>query len=516
MIARIKTFANLGLLGQEITVEADSNKSLPTIEIIGLPDTTIREAKERIRASFRNIGIDLPKRKFILNLSPSDLKKVGTAFDLPMAVALLCLIADGKVAHYERLPEFLFFGELGLDGSIKRVNGILPGVISAKQRGYQTFFIPAENFYELEYVSDITLIPISHFSQVANFLLKWASLEHFRNAKNLTDLINQSPPLLNDFSSIKGQIIAKRALSIAAAGLHNVLMVWAPGSGKTMLSKALPSILPPLDFPEILEVSQIYSVVWKLNKDQPLITQRPFRQVHHTASKVSIIGGGTHLTPGEISLAHKGILFFDELTEFPREVLEVLRQPLEDSVIHISRVSGTVEYPANVMFIASMNPCKCGYYKDPEKSCSCSLSEIKRYQSKISGPLLDRIDMILEIPREKIDTLLTKSLNQSSAELRQQVIKAWKIQKDRFWKSGIQTNAMMDTKDIDHYIQLDSACKDFLSQAAEKFTLSGRVIHRLLKLGRTIADMEEKDQLEVGHLMEAIHYRSKTMFVENE
>jgi len=225
MIARIKTFANLGLLGQEITVEADSNKSLPTIEIIGLPDTTIREAKERIRASFRNIGIDLPKRKFILNLSPSDLKKVGTAFDLPMAVALLCLIADGKGAHYERLPEFLFFGELGLDGSIKRVNGILPSVISAKQKGYQTFFIPAENFYELEYVSDITLIPISHFSQIANFLLKGASLEHFRNAKNLTDLINQSPSLLNDFSSIKGQIIAKRALSIAAAGLHNVLMV---------------------------------------------------------------------------------------------------------------------------------------------------------------------------------------------------------------------------------------------------------------------------------------------------
>lgn len=516
MIARTKTFTNIGLLGQEITVEADSNKSLPTIEIIGLPDTTIREAKERIRASFRNIGIDLPKRKFILNLSPSDLKKVGTAFDLPMAVALLCLIADGKVAHYERLTEFLFFGELGLDGSVKRVNGILPSVISAKQKGYQTFFIPAENFYELEYVSDITLIPISHFSQIANFLIKGASLEHFRNAKNLTDLINQSPSLLNDFSSIKGQIIAKRALSIAAAGLHNVLMVWAPGSGKTMLSKALPSILPPLDFPEILEVSQIYSVVWKLNKDQPLITQRPFRQVHHTASKVSIIGGGTHLTPGEISLAHKGILFFDELTEFPREVLEVLRQPLEDSVINISRVSGTVEYPANVMFIASMNPCKCGYYKDPEKSCSCSLSEIKRYQSKISGPLLDRIDMILEIPREKIDTLLTKSLNQSSAELRQQVIKAWKIQKDRFWKSGIQTNAMMEAKDIDHYIQLDSACKDFLSQAAERFTLSGRVIHRLLKLGRTIADMEGKDQLEVGHLMEAIHYRSKTMFVENE
>lgn len=516
MIARIKTFSNLGLLGHEITVEADSNKSLPTIEIIGLPDTTIREAKERIRGCFRNVGIDLPKRKFILNLSPSDLKKVGTVFDLPMAVALLCLIAEGNITHYERIQEFLFFGELGLDGSVKRVNGLLPSVISAKQKGYQTFFIPLDNLYELEYISDITIVPIAHFSQIVDFLLKGVSLQHFRNAKNLNELIETKSEIINDFAHIKGQIVAKRALSIAAAGLHNVLMVWAPGSGKTMLSKALPSILPPLDFPEILEVSQMYSVVWKLNKELPLITQRPFRQVHHTASKVSIIGGGSNLTPWEVSLAHKGILFFDELTEFPREVLEVLRQPLEDGIINISRVSGTVQYPAKVMFIASMNPCKCGYYKDREKPCICGINDIKRYQSKVSGPLLDRIDMILEIPREKIDTLLAKSLNQSSAELREQVIKAWKIQKDRFWNSWIQTNAEMGAKDIEKYIQIDSASKEFLAKAAERFTLSGRVIHRLLKLGRTIADMEGVDTLQVGHLMEAMHYRSKTMFVENE
>lgn len=514
MIARIKTFNTLGLLGQEITVEADSSKALPTIEIIGLPDLMIKEAKERIRACFRNVGIDLPKRKFILNLSPSDLKKVGTAFDLPMAVALLCLIMEGKVAHYDRIQEFLFFWELGLDGSVKRVNWLLPSVISAKKKGYQVFFVPAENSYELEYISDITIIPLSHFQQIVDFLLKGTGLPHLRNAKNLDELSSQQQSLESDFAYIKGQLVAKRALSIAAAGLHNLLMVGAPGSGKTLLSKALPTILPRLDTSEILEVSQIYSVVGKLNKDLPLVIQRPFRQVHHTASKVSIIWGGSNLTPGEVSLAHKGILFFDELPEFPREVLEVLRQPLEDGIINISRVNGTVQYPANVMFIAAMNPCKCGYYKDREKTCSCSLNDIKRYQSKISGPLLDRIDMILEIPREKVDSLLTQGQHQSSSELRKQVIQAREIQNERFKGSWIQTNAMMTAKDLDHFIQLDSESKDFLRQAAEKLTLSGRVIHRLLKLGRTIADIEGNPDLKVGHLMEALHYRSKTMFVE--
>ena len=513
-----KTFTNLWLIGHEIVIEADSSKALPAIEIIGLPDASIKEAKDRIRSTFRNVGIDLPKRKFILNLSPSHLRKVGTSFDLAMAVALLGLIHEGRLSHAERMGEFLFFWELGLDGKLKRVNGLLPSVISAKQKGYQTFFIPRENAYELEYISDITIIPITHFSQIVDFFLKGSQLSYLRNAKNFSEIGENadSDANANDFKYIKGQLFAKRALSIAAAGLHNVLMVWAPWSWKTMLSKALTTILPPLGFDEILEVSQIYSVVWKLNQDLPLIVRRPFRQVHHTASKVSIIWWGANLTPGEVSLAHKGILFFDELTEFPREVLEVLRQPLEDRVINISRASGTVQYPANVMFVASMNPCKCGFYKDPDKACSCSLTEIKRYQSKISGPLLDRVDMILEIPRENISTLLEKSASLSSAELFEGVKKAWKIQQDRFKWGDIQVNAYMRAKDIDQFITLDSASKDFLAKATEKFSLSGRVVHRLLKLARTIADMEERENIVVGDIMEALHYRSKTMFIENE
>jgi len=293
-------------------------------------------------------------------------------------------------------------------------------------------------------------------------------------------------------------------------------MIGAPGSGKTMMSKAMKSILPPLNFDEILEVSQIYSVVGKLNKELPLITQRPFRQIHHTASRFSIIGGGTQLTPGEVSLAHKGILFFDELTEFPRETLEVLRQPLEDRTINISRVSGSVEYPANFMFIASMNPCKCGYYKDKQKPCSCSHLEIKRYQSKISGPLLDRIDIILEIPRENIDTILEHHQGENSESLRQKVVAARALQQQRFQGRSIKANAHMTAKELQEMIPLSSECKDFLSQAANSLNLSGRVVHRTIKLARTIADMNNEESILIKHLAEAIQYRSRTMFIDEE
>lgn len=514
MVRTTKTFINIWLQWHEIVVEADSNKSLPNIEIIWLPDTAIKESKERLRSTFRNAWINLPRQKFILNLAPSDIKKVGTSFDLSMAIAIYILIQEWNIAQIKDIDKFLFFWELGLDWTIKRVNWLLPSVISAIKKWYKDFFIPKDNLYELEYISWINIYPFENFTQVINFLSGKDKIKPICTAKDIQTLYSETTNIDQDFENIKWQIIAKRALWIAASWLHNILMVWAPWSGKTMLSKALQSILPPLSFSEILEVSQIYSVVWKLNKDTPLIIQRPFRQVHHTASKISIVWWWASLTPGEISLSHKWILFFDELTEFPRETLEVLRQPLEDKIVNISRVSWSVSYPANFMFVASMNPCKCWYYKDPEKACTCGIHEIKKYQSKISWPLMDRIDMILEIPREKIDNLLENTKWESSESIKKKVMNARSIQKERFKWTNISSNANMTPKDIDKFISLNSESKDFLSTAANKLTLSPRVIHRIIKLWRTIADMEWDNTLQVKHLAEAMQYRSKTMFVE--
>lgn len=511
---KIKTFATVGLEWFEITVEADSSRSLPTIEIIGLPDAAIKESKERIRATFRHVGIFMPPRKIILNLAPSDIKKIWTVFDLPMAVAVLALISEEELAFQDLLARSLFFWELSLDGSVKRVNGLLPAVLSALKQWYTSFFVPLDNIYELEYLPNITLYPLEHFWQIISLFIHGEKMQPFVPTKTV-DALCASQIFEVDFSYIRGQIVAKRALCVAAAGLHNILMVGAPWSGKTLLSKALQSILPPLGFEDIMDVSQIYSLVGKLNKDVPLITKRPFRQVHHTASKVSIIWWWAHLTPGEVSLAHKWVLFFDELTEFPREVLEVLRQPLEDKTIHISRAAGTVQYPAHVMFVSSMNPCKCWFYKDPEKACSCSHHDIKKYQSKISWPLLDRIDMMLEIPREKIDTLLDVQVAwESSEDLRKKVLQAWQMQQKRFAGLGITANSQMHPKLLEKLVPLDRQSKEFLSQAAQRFTLSPRVIHRMIKLARTIGDMSGKEHIWVPELAEAMQYRSKSMFVE--
>ena len=513
MISKIYTYSTTGLHGQLVTVEIDSSKSIPQIEIIGLPDAAVKESKERIRSVFRNCQIDLPNRKFILNLAPSDLRKNGTAFDLPMAVWLLFLIHI-DLYHTQEMDKTLFFGELGLDGQVKRVNGLLPSVISAWKQWYTHFFVPQDNLYELEYIKHIKIYPVWHFSQIISHFVGWKSLSYSQDAKTLADLITQHADHNHDFADIKWQLVAKRACTIAAAGLHNMILVWSPWSGKTMLAKSLMSIMPPLHFRDILECSEIYSIIGKLSRDMPLITRRPFRPVHHTASKVSIIWWSSNLTPGEVSLAHHWVLFFDELTEFPREVLEVLRQPLEDKVITISRVSGSVQYPAQFMFVAAMNPCKCGYYKDPVKPCTCTIYDIKKYQSKISWPLLDRIDMILEIPREDIDHMMSQDVSASSEQLKEKVMQAREIQQQRFASTTITSNSQIGAKDMHRMIVLEDKAEEFLKQCARKYTLSGRVIHRMMRLARTIADMDAKNIVWHSHIAESFHYRSKTMFVE--
>lgn len=517
MPSLIKTYANQWLDGYEIICECDSNRSLPWLEIIGLADTAIKESKERIKAAFRHVGVDLPNRRFIVNLAPSDVRKVGTSFDLPIAMSIITLLYHKNMPDFDLVSSSLWFGELGLGGDVKKVTGLLPMVMSAVQQWYTTFFVPAENAFELSYLPGITYYPITHLQQIVDWCVHGQTTLTPGHHHDISQAIAQDTTHLSDFRHIKGQLAAKRALMVAAAGFHNILMVGAPGSGKTMLAKALQSILPPLTPSEILETSQIYSLIGKLTVDQPLIIHRPYRAIHHTATKVSITWGWPSLRPGELSLAHRGILFADELCEFARDTLDILRQPLEDKQITISRAVWSVTYPCNIMLVASMNPCNCGYYKDPEKQCTCSINDIKRYQGRISWPMMDRIDMILEIPREKIDKLLTHSEDElSSADMQTSIVKAWTRQQVRFAGTTISANAHMWSKEIQSYVQIEDAATDLVKQAAQRLTLSPRVVHRIIKLARTIADLDDSDTVLTKHIAESLQYRSKSMFVDSE